>query len=254
MALPPAPKGPLLILATVQEQPSSTVGGAPVDGLSRRVRRSAPEAAMSFANGGILTMAVVGALLVSCATAPPPTRYVRGDRGAPAYPDAAWSAGIEGDVIVEVCPAPAPMRVLSGPPALASATLESLRGWEPPSCSTRRFAFRRHLTQTDLNALTDAPDTVLVTRGLERPRKLHCDPRPSYPPEGYVEGSSKAVATIDEQGRVADVAWRRSIGGSNEKMFGEWLRSCVFAPATLDGVPVPSHYVFAATWDLAGAR
>src|SRR5262249_25250629 len=152
-----------------------------------------------------------------------------------AYPDAAWAAGIEGDVVVETCPAPAPLRVLEGPPALASAALDVLRGSEPARCATIRFAFRRHLTPADVLALTGGEAGVLVTRGLERARKLRCDPTPSYSSAGMVEGSSRARLTIDEQGRVVDLTWLKAVGSPAEAALAGWLRSCAFAPATLDG-------------------
>jgi hypothetical protein len=167
--------------------------------------------------------------------------------GEPSYPDAAWAAGIQGDVTLELCPDST--RVLSGPPELRSAALDATRSRPPPSeCHQARFAFRRSPSSAELLELTGQKGTILVTRGFERPSRWSC---PSGVPfsEAMVSGKSVAVLTIDESGHVTGVVLRESVGGVNEERWVEQLRGCAFSPASFQGKAVPSHWVSAVQWE-----
>jgi hypothetical protein len=181
------------------------------------------------------------------------------------YPDDAWARGIEGDVTIETCPAPVGRRALSGPPPLVAATLEALT-WEPrrttegttertieapggPPCPRTTYAFRAHPSAADVRNLVEREETVLVTRGLEGPKRL-CGLPPDSPQEGFVTGVSVAVLLIDETGQVAKLSLRQSCGGTNEEAWTAWLRACGFTPASLNGTPVASRFVAKVQWSL----
>ena len=171
---------------------------------------------------------------------------VWGEAPGPSYPDAAWAAGIQGDVTLELCPDST--RVLSGPPGLRSAALEATRRRPPPSeCQQTRFAFRRSPSSAELLDLTGQKGTILVTRGFERPSRLNC---PSGVPlsEGMIPGKSVAVLTIDQSGHVTGLVLRQSVGGVNEERWIEQLKECAFSPASFEGRAVPSHWVAAVEW------
>jgi hypothetical protein len=165
------------------------------------------------------------------------------------YPDRAWAAGIQGDVTVKTCPGSSPRILMSGAPELVSAALQMSRTTVllPDACKQRRFAFRRWPSQGDVLELTGQKDTILITRGLERAWKTNCS-SPDPLSEDFISGRSVAVLTIEESGHVSALSLRQTVGGVNEARWTDWLKTCAFSPATLDGKPVASHYVITVEW------
>jgi hypothetical protein len=176
------------------------------------------------------------------------------------YPEAAWAAGIDGDVVVETCNAGPSPHLLSGRPELTTAALEmSAGGWKRPprsegtsleNCRQTRFAFRRNPTLSEAAALAAAQDTVLVTRGLKGPAVVGCPSAPDDPEWAFVEGVTDADLTIDQSGHVSRVVLITSVGGPREMAVIASKRDCVFLPATIDGKPFVSHTRFRIRWEL----
>jgi hypothetical protein len=172
------------------------------------------------------------------------------------YPDDAWAAGIEGDVVIEECIKPWLIRAVSGPPELADPLVEALNRSvrSQPSdqnCRTLHFAFRKHLTPAEaLELASRQDDTMLVTRGFERARKLCGSPPGSFAPGSkMVTGVSKARLVVDETGHVTRVTLLRSVASPHERGWVSWLEACTFAPARLDGRPVASPSTAEVQWD-----
>ncbi len=176
------------------------------------------------------------------------------------YPDTAWAAGIEGDVVVETCNAGSSPHVVSGRPELTTAALEmsAVRWKRPPrsegtsleNCRQTRFAFRRNPTLFEAAALAAEQDTVLVTRGLKGPAAVGCPSPPDDPEWVFVEGVTDADLTIDESGHVSRAVLIKSVGGPREMEAIAAKKDCLFVPATIDGKPFVSHSRFKIRWEL----
>jgi hypothetical protein len=104
----------------------------------------------------------------------------------------------------------------------------------------------------DVARLLDQDDTVLVTRGLERPKKTSCPPSVTYPDEGHKDGESVAVLTIEATGEVSALDLKKSNGSGNEARWAAWLKSCTFLPATIDGQPFKAHFQSRTDWGQSG--
>jgi hypothetical protein len=176
------------------------------------------------------------------------------------YPDAAWTAGIEGDVVVETCNSPPSPHVLSGRPELTTAALEMSAGsWKraPRSegtslenCRQTRFAFRRSPTSSEAATLSAAQDTIFVTRGLKRAAVVNRPPPRDDPEWPLVEGVTDADLTIDESGHVSSVLLIKSVGGPKEMAAIAAMKEWVFVPATIEGKPFVSHSRLRIRWEL----
>lgn len=176
------------------------------------------------------------------------------------YPDAAWAAGIEGDVVVETCNSPPSPHVLSGRPELTTAALTMSAGsWKRPprsegtsleNCRQTRFAFRRNPTPSDAAALSAAQDTVFVTRGLKRAVPVNRPPPRDDPEWRFVEGTTVADLTIDESGHVSNVVLIKSVGGPKEMAAIAAMKDWVFVAATIEGKPFVSRTRVTIRWEL----
>jgi outer membrane biosynthesis protein TonB len=140
------------------------------------------------------------------------------------YPDDAWNQGTEGDVVVEKCPT-SQDRVVSGPTELKPAAMKmAAASPKPASCHATTYSFRKHPTPDDVARLLTQEDTVLVTRGLERPRKVSCPPSPTYPDEGHRDGESVVVLTVEPTGQVGELQLKKTNGSGNEALWIAWLK------------------------------
>ena len=168
------------------------------------------------------------------------------------YPDDAWNMGTEGDVVVEKCPTSQDRKV-SGPTELGPAALQmAATDPKPAACHSTTYAFRKHPTPAEVVRVLDLDDTVLVTRGLEKPKKVSCPASATYSDEGHRDGVSVAVLTIEATGQVSALELKKSNGSANEAKWAEWLKACTFSPATIDGQPFQSHFQSRSDWGNSG--
>src|SRR5262249_20342297 len=112
------------------------------------------------------------------------------------YPEAAWNAGLEGDVALEVCidelGRPTRVAAVSGPAELGQPAARTIQSWRfspiysqeradgrapTPACFPVHYSFRKTLAAADLTS--DLADT-LVSRDYKPPKKLKGE-FPSYP-------------------------------------------------------------------------
>jgi hypothetical protein len=168
------------------------------------------------------------------------------------YPDDAWNQGMEGDVVVEKCPT-SQDRAVSGPTELRPAAMKMAADHpRPAACHATTYSFRKHPAPEDVARLLDQEDTVLVTRGLERPKKVSCPVSPTYPDELHKDGESVAVLTVETTGQVSAMELKHTNGSGNEALWMAWLKTCTFTPATIDGQPFRAHFQSRTDWGQSG--
>ncbi|HJZ88809.1 MAG TPA: TonB family protein [Polyangia bacterium] len=171
------------------------------------------------------------------------------------YPEAAWNAGLEGDVALEVCidelGRPTRVAAVSGPAELGQPAASTVQSWRfspmyfkerahgrvpSPACFPVHFAFRRTPAPADL---TSDHATALVTRDYIRPQKLKGEfPHYSWGAKQQgVRGSVYARICVDADGTAHPailLGLRKDLDNSVLTAVAGWQ----FAPATLRGQTV----------------
>jgi TonB family protein len=181
--------------------------------------------------------------------------------GAIAYPDNAWTAGEEGNVVVDVCidedGKPTKVTAVSGPSMLSTAVVGNLRekryrplydkerhdGRSPtPACFKQYFSFRRTVSRDDLTSpLVD----TLVTRNYEQPQK-EAGPLPKVDHgdrRSHPEGVAEVRICISAEGVPEDVTVLRAVPAEFGNRAQTAVREWRFKPGLLRGERVPACVV-----------
>ncbi|HJZ87642.1 MAG TPA: TonB family protein [Polyangia bacterium] len=161
------------------------------------------------------------------------------------YPDDAWSAGVEGDVVVDVCINERgdifSIQPVSGPHKLASEVMRAIatwqyeparpRGHDPEAvCFQRKFSFRQKPAPAEF--FTTNAD-IIVTRDYEPPQ-LGYSPRP----ELGVKGRFFVRVCPGADGVPQDVTVLSGLGRDKNAELARKLTSWRYTPARLRGQPI----------------
>jgi protein TonB len=170
----------------------------------------------------------------------PPKQLKRVD---PEYPSMARSARLEGIVILETTIGAdgkvADVRVLRSIPLLDTAAMDAVRQWAYEPTFVNGVAVPVIMTVTVRFALTPAAP-VRVGGQVKPPTKLK-NVNPAYPQEAqaaHVQGVVILEATIDVNGKVADVRVLRSIPALDQAAM-DAVRQWEYTPSLLNNVAVP---------------
>jgi TonB family protein len=168
--------------------------------------------------------------------------------GAPvSYPAAAWDAGIEGSVAMEVCIGETgrtlALRQVSGPAELGEAVRAALATWsfEPVvqdgrpvrACFQRRFTFRKN---ADLEDFFRTEGEMIVTRNYH-------PAMPAYrPPLQLIRADGPVYVRVcpGKDGVPADITVLQGLGTNVNAQVAQALVDWRYRPARLRGKAVPS--------------